>query len=144
MPNKQNLTFILGFILLLSGCSANWHLKRSARHELIAISKGAEIKPDTFYKLIKVRFKETVKDTLFVSKPGDTIRISKDLLKLVYIDLPGDSVYLQGKCDSVVKEVRVPVTVTKVIRGADSGLRWWWLIIALVVGMVIGLFASRK
>lgn len=143
MKNKTFAIIIFGFILLLSGCSANWHLKRSARHELIAISKGAEIKPDTFYKLIKVRFKETVKDTLFVSKPGDTIRISKDLLKLVYIDLPGDSVWIQGKCDSIVKEVRVPVTVTKVIHGADSGLRWYWLIVAFAAGLIICFFSKR-
>lgn len=49
---KTNV-IIFGFILLLSGCSANWHIKRSARHELIAISKGAQIYPDTVWKVLK-------------------------------------------------------------------------------------------
>jgi len=143
MISKQSLVFIF-VAVILSSCGPAYHLKRAARHELIAISKGAEIKPDTFYKLIKVRFKETVKDTLFVTKPGDTIRISKDLLKLVYIDLPGDSVYIQGKCDSVIKEVRVPVTVTKVLHAPKSGLKWWWLIVAFAAGIVISFFSSRR
>lgn len=142
MKNKTFAIIIFGFILLTS-CGPAWHLKQAKRHELIAISKGGKVQVDTFYKVVKIRIKESVKDTLFVSKPGDTIRISKDLLKLVYIDLPGDSVYLKGKCDSVVKEVRVPVTVTKVIHGADSGLRWYWLIVAFAAGLIICFFSKR-
>lgn len=52
MKTKQFLHFIF-VAVILSGCSANWHLKRSARHELIAISKGAQIHPDTVWKVLK-------------------------------------------------------------------------------------------
>jgi len=143
MISKQKVLFIL-IAVLISACGPAYHLNRAARHELIAISKGAKIQVDTFYKVVQIRIKETTKDTLFVSKPGDTIRISKDRLKLVYIDLPGDSVYIQGKCDSVIKEVRVPVTVTKVVHGPASGIRWYWLLVAFIVGAVVCLFAFKR
>jgi len=142
MPNKQSVTFIL-IAVLLSACGPSYHLKRAARHELIAISKGAKIQVDTFYKVIQLRIKETTKDTLFISKPGDTIRISKDRLKLVYIDLPGDSVYIKGKCESDTVEVRVPVTVTKVVHGPASGIRWYWLLLAFAVGLIVCFFSKR-
>lgn len=40
------------FAIMISGCSANYHLQKSRRHELIAISKGAKVPNDTIYKEI--------------------------------------------------------------------------------------------
>lgn len=42
-------------LLLLTSCGAQYHLKKSKRHELIAISKGAKIDRDTVFVLKEVR-----------------------------------------------------------------------------------------
>lgn len=145
MKNKTLQIIIFGFILLLSGCSASWHLKRSARHELIAISKGAQIRPDTVYKVVKLRLKETVKDSIFVAKPGDTIRIYKDRLKVKYVRLQGDTVFIEGKCDADTIRVEVPVTITKVVSAAKSWMSNWvlFLLIGFAVGVAACLFLRK-
>ncbi len=144
MNSKQSSIFIL-VAVILSGCSANWHLKRAARHELIAISKGAQPKVDTFYKVVKYRVKEISKDTLFLTRPGDTVRISRDKLKIVYVDLPGDSVYVAGKCEADTIRVTVPVTVTKVVSAAKSWMSNWvlFILIGFAVGVAACLFLRK-
>lgn len=144
MPNKQLMYFIF-VAVLISGCSANWHLKRSARHELIAISKGALIRPDTVYKVVKLRIKESVKDSIFVPQPGDTVRIYKDRLKVTYVRLRGDTVFIEGRCDADTIKVEVPVTVTKVVSAAKSWMSNWvlFLLAGFAAGALLVFFARR-
>lgn len=124
--------------VLIIGCGPSYHLKRAARHELIAISKGAKIEADTVYVKVPLIVKETALDSIFVTLPGDTIVLTKDRLQVKFVDLPGDSIFIEGKCeaDTIYKEV--PVTVTKVVHGPKSGLQWWWLIVAAAIGLIIG------
>jgi len=80
-------------------------------------------------------------DTVFRSEPGDTVRIEKERLKIKYVNLPGDSVYIEGKCESDTVTVEVPVTVTKEIK-AEGWLKWWYLIIAMIAGWFISRLRS--
>src|SRR5689334_15403456 len=57
----------IAFLILLSSCSpiifsAEWHLQKAKRHQLIAESKGAKIEKEVRYDTIRVE----------VSVPGDT------------------------------------------------------------------------
>lgn len=127
----------------LPGCSAKWHLKRAARHELIAISKGAQVKTDTVFRDIPVFIERVTKDTLFISQPGDTVVLEKDRLKLKYVRLPGDTVWIEAECaaDTVIKTV--PVIVEKKFT-AKSGLDWWILILIGFFGAIVLYFIVRK
>jgi hypothetical protein len=139
----KNLTILL-LLILFSSCSANWHLKRAKRHELIALSKGAEIRPDTVYKEVPVILKETRVDSIIHTLPGDTVVLQKDRLKIVYVRLPGDSVYIEGACEADTVKIRVPVTVTKVIYPPDKGLKWWAFLLIGAGAMLVLYFIIRK
>lgn len=144
---KERARYIgaLFILAILTGCSANYHLRQAKRHELIAISKGGKVQVDTFYKVVKLRIKESVKDTLFVAKPGDTIRIYKDRLKVKYVRLHGDTVFIEGRCDSDTIRVEVPVTITKVVSAEKSWMSNWvlFLLIGFAVGVIIVFFIRR-
>ncbi len=124
-------------ILLLTSCSANWHLKQSKRHLKIAEQKGAVIMPDTVYVERRVIVPEVKTDTIFHALEGDTVFITKDKLKIKYVRLAGDSVFIEGKCDPDTVKINVPVTITKNI----SAPCWpkWWLIVAVLatIGVMV-------
>lgn len=144
---KINNTFkVIIFLVavILSGCSANNQLRRAKKLIAKAELNGAKWSSDTVYIKVPVFVKETALDSIFVTLPGDTVILTKDRLHVKFVDLPGDSVFIQGKCDSMVIVKEVPVTVTKVIHGEKSGLRWWWLIVAFAAGIVISFFASLR
>lgn len=126
--------FILLF--LLSSCSASWHLQK-------AIQKGAQVKTDTVVKPITVFIPSVVKDTIFESRQGDTVRIEKERLLIRYVNLPGDSVYIKGesRADTIIREV--PVTVTQII-SAPKNNTWKWIAIALGVILILLFLIMRK
>jgi hypothetical protein len=119
--------------LIIASCSANFHLRRAEHHLKKAELKGAVITHDTLWKTISVPVPEVSTDTVFKSLLGDTIRIEKDRLKIKYVRLPGDSVFIEGKCESDTVRVEVPITITKNIQ-ATSKIKWWWLIVAAAAG----------
>jgi hypothetical protein len=89
-------------------------------------------------------------DTTFLSVPGDTVTVTKDRLRIRYVDMPGDTVYLDGECmaDTVFIEHAVP---QQVITPCPEGYRVaaWWKTAALVVGGILALlillaFLTRK
>jgi hypothetical protein len=130
---KSFLPYILVVALFLSGCGPSYHLNRSKYHERMAIAKGANVSRDTIFIEKVVTVPEVKTDTVFSSSEGDTVYISKDRLKLKYVNLPGDSVFIEGKCESDTVKIEVPVTITKEI-SAKSWLKWWHLVIALLLG----------
>jgi|SRR6478609_3525048 len=140
----KNTISLLAFILLLSGCSANWHLKQAKRHERAAMIKGAEIKVDTIIKEIPVFIDRIALDTLLISGISDTVVIQKDRLRIKYVRLPGDTVWISGECDSLTIIKEIPVRIEKVIYAPDKGLKWWQLILIGVALGVILLWSFRK
>lgn len=140
----RNSITIIALILLLSGCSANWHLNQAKRHERAAMIKGAVIQTDTVWVESPVYVKEIVQDTLLLTTQGDTIYIERDRLKIKFVDLPGDSVFIEGKCEADTVVVKVPVKVEKVIYAPDKGLKWWQFILIGAGGMIVLYFIIRK
>lgn len=128
-------------VLLLAGCAsnkANRKLKRAEKLTQQAIELGAKVTPDTVYKKVPVFINSVRVDSIFVTKAGDTVRIEIDRLKIKFIDLPGDSVFIEGKCDSLTVIKEVPILVTKEIKtGLSALIVVQWSILALLVGAVL-------
>jgi hypothetical protein len=126
---------ILFSACLLFSCSAKWHLKQAEK-------KGAITKTDTVFTDIPVFIEEVKRDSIFFSIPGDTVRIERDRLRVTYVRLPGDSVYIEGECkaDTIFQEV--PVTITNTIE-AKSGFAWWWLVLVGLACIGLGRIFRR-
>ena len=147
--NRNRWTLAVFLLLLsmwvLSGCSdkATRKLKRSARLEKEAIALGAKVTADTVYKPVQVFVPQVKTDTVFESKQGDTVLIEKERLKIKYVNLPKDSVYIYGECEADTVIQKVPYTVTKKI---SAGYTKWeffgTLFVAAVVFLVIGMFVQ--
>ena len=125
-------------ISALWSCSANWHLRQ-------AIKKGANQKVDTVRQTVKIPVPEVSIDTVIRSIAGDTVFIEKDRLKIKYVKLPGDSVFIEGKCeaDTIYQEVKVPV-VTKI--SAPKGFWFWfpWILVVIVLIIIAGVFSRVR
>lgn len=142
MPNITKLLLVIS--LFVYGCSPNWHLKQSKRHKLKALQLGATVTSDTVYVNVPVFIKEISKDTLFLSKPGDTVIITKDRLKVKFVDLPGDSVFIEGKCVADTLKILVPTTVTEIVHGVEPKIKWWmYLIAGFGIGIILALLLRR-
>lgn len=125
-------------LILLSSCSANYHLNQAKRHLKIAEQKGAKITADTIYKEIKV---PEVKIDTFVNEVTlekllrDTITVkqNKEVIKIKYV--PKEKrIYVKSERTKPVY-IKVPVVVKQVIKAGLSTLE------TVILGIVIALFS---
>ena len=127
-------------VLILTSCGPAYHLKRAEKHVKKAIEKGAKVGADTTYTFrelkipgIKVQFEPkpiTHNDTVYFAKNKV---VTKVLLK-------HDSIFVETQCPDTVIQVKEK-TVTKTVTAVQkSWLKWWYLLIALAVGLVLGVF----
>lgn len=138
------IIFLFLAVFLLSGCGAQWHLKQSKRHKILAISKGAEIELDTVYKIKNVITKEVRVDSVFKDVIGDTVYINRDNLKIKYVRMPGDTVFIEGKAERDTLRILVPTTVTEVIHQPEPTFKWWhWLLAGIAIGVIFFLLVRR-
>jgi hypothetical protein len=146
MRKYATATIGLLFILLYcSSCSSNWHLKRSKYHERMAVAKGAISSPDTIFILRKVYIPSVKVDSIFVSPESDTVFISKERLKIKYVNLPGDSVFIEGECTADTVKITVPVTITKEIT-APKGFWYYfpWILVLLGAFLLLYFFIRKR
>jgi hypothetical protein len=128
------LTWLTLCVLLLSGCSAEWHLKQAKRKDA-SLSFGQVVVFDT----IVITKERKLVDTLELFK--DTI-IYQDRVKLELKYLPGEKIRVSAECppDSIriVKEIfpDIQIVEKKVIT------LWWW--VALVCASALILFSVAK
>ena len=125
-------------LILLSSCSANYHLNQAKRHLKIAEQKGAKITADTIYKEIKV---PEVKIDTFVNEVTlekllrDTITVKQnnEVIKIKYV--PKEKrIYVKSERTKPVY-IKVPVAVKQVIKaGLTTGE-------TVILGIVIAFFA---
>lgn len=83
---------------------------------------GSQWSQDTVYKEIPFIIDSVRVDSVFVAKQGDTVVIEKERLKLKYVRLAGDSVYIEGECEADTVFQKVPITITKEI---SAKINWW-------------------
>lgn len=140
MSLVMSILTVICFILLiiaLAGCgpSATRKLRRAERLIKKAEESGATWTVDSVMVKVPVFLTETRVDSIIRSLPGDTVILTRDKLRVVYVKLPGDSVYIEGACLADTVFTEVPVTITKVISAPRSN---WWR--ALLIGAAIGAF----
>lgn len=132
---KTDLPLILLFIsliglLLLSSCSANWHLKRAIKKDPSILIKDTVTVRDTLVS-------ETIStDTLIVSKPSDTITIEKDRLRIKILR-SFDTLRVEGVClgDTIYFEKKIPVEKI-VYKQKQWWERYWWVLIIILVAAI--------
>ena len=130
-------------LVLLTSCGPTAKLRRAEKLIKKAEAQGATWRVDTIYKEIAVPIESVRLDTLFKDVPGDTVTLIKDRLKVVYVRLPGDSVYIEGECEADTVYQKVATVVNREIE-VKSGLPWWIWVIIGVMGLVILRFVFRR
>ena len=122
-------------ILILSGCSAEWHLSRAAK-------KNPELlKPQTVTVVDTVVTEPVVvKDTVTLAKV-DTVEIIKDKFR-VKIMRSYDTLIIDGGCDADTIVRTVTVSVPQLVAGETKFQRvqrftFWGLITLLLIAIAI-------
>jgi hypothetical protein len=89
--------------MLLSSCSAQWHLKRAVQKDPMILKKDTLVVQDTFV-VPPVVLKDTV-----ILKQHDTIRLIKDRLRVNIVKV-NDTITIDAICDSdtIVRTIKVP------------------------------------
>lgn len=98
------------------------------------------IKQDTVYKTVTLFVPKDRFDTLFVAQPGDTVVKIEGRLKIVYVKLPGDSVYINGECDTVTIYKKVPYYIRTTIK---TGFLLWHGLVAVAIAALLFFIAGR-
>jgi hypothetical protein len=132
------ILIILGVIM--GSCGPGAKLARAKKLIEKAEAQGGVWETDTVYREIKTVVSETKFDTVVkVHEWRDTLVITKDRVTTKVLVRPVEkTVYVASKCDSVVIERKVPVTVTKTIQAGIT--RWEWIKIFLI-GFAAGVIA---
>ena len=136
--------YLFPFAFCLGSCSPQQRLAHLLkRHPEL-------VKQDTVWHLDTFRIHEVYFDTVLKNQiTRDTIIIKQDRLTIKYFN-SRDSVFISGKCDSIVKLVNVPVNVNTVslvetTHWYDAALRWFFaFIILLGIYRLISLYVSSK
>jgi hypothetical protein len=93
----------LTLLLLLTSCSAQWHLRKAVQKDPMILKKDTLVVQDTLV-VPPVVLKDTV--TL---RQHDTITITKDRLRVKIVKV-NDTLIIDAKCDSdtIVRTIEVP------------------------------------
>jgi hypothetical protein len=127
-------------IFLLTSCGPTFYLKKAERALKKAEQLGAKTGVDTIYAE-RLVFVDSIRvDSIFSSKVDDTVYLTKDRLKVKYVRLPGDSVFIEGRCEADTIKIQVPVSVTKTI---ESGYTAWDIIRWCLVIAIIAVLVSK-
>lgn len=123
-------------MLLMSSCSAQWHLQKAVKKDPAILEKKVIIVTDTV-----VTEPIVVKDTVTLAQT-DTIEIVKDRFR-VKIIRSFDTLMIDGGCeaDTIIRTVEVPVE-TLVYKEKD---KWYhkvqaismWILIVLIVALAL-------
>lgn len=120
-------------LFILSSCGCNYYLKKAEQ------KCGTRHIQDTILVHDTIAIRESRIDTILRPILFDTVYINKDRVHLKYVKLPGDSVFIQAKCDTVLVVRTIKVPYEKItLRPA-----WWrnstlWLIVIIVSFILFG------
>jgi len=117
-------------LLLLNSCGCNYHLKQVKK------KCNYNVTTDTIYYRDTIVTQEVRVDTFFTPLVFDTVYIQKDRLKIKYVSLPGDSVFIQGICeaDTIYKDRIKYINKTEY----KAGRPWWhWFLCGMLVAFFL-------
>jgi hypothetical protein len=132
---KQLCHTLLFATLLLSGCSAEWHLSKAVAKDPSLLKSTTMIVTDTV-----VTEPIAVRDTVTISQV-DTVEIVKDKFR-VKIMRSYDTLIIDGGCDSDTIVRTITVSVPQLVSG-ESGFQrvqrytFWGLVSLLLIGIAI-------
>jgi hypothetical protein len=80
-------------IFSLTSCTGEYHLRKAQKKAPYLFDTTTVVKYDTVFK------PKQIIDTLFyVQNNYDTVTIEKERVRLRYVSLPGDTVYMEAEC----------------------------------------------
>ena len=133
----------LTLLLLLTSCSAQWHLKKAVRKDPMILQKDTLVVVDTV-----VSPPVAITDTVTL-RQHDTIRLVKDRLKVQLVKV-NDTITIDAICDSdtIISIVEVPyekITYIERERPIQVVQRWLLYMICVFVGykVVLKLLGHR-
>lgn len=137
----------LVIILLLSSCSASWHLRRAQAKDPSLFAADTITKYDTIVK-VDTAVIETSADTVFYYDQPDTVTIEKGNLQIKYV-YKDRKVYLSGKSKDLIITKTITVNKETIIKKTITikQREKWYLHPALIFfGMLIAfmLWVGRK
>lgn len=125
------MRYVLLLSLLLSGCSAQWHLKRACKKQPSICSDSVVVKVDTFtvrdtFSYTRVDTTNLV-DTITIDTGSIRVQIIRDhsVIRTTITQRP-DTTYI-----TVVKTLP-PSVIYK-----ESWFRWWYLLIIFAIFVII-------
>ena len=123
----------LTLILLLSSCSAQWHLKKAVAKDPMILQKDTMVVVDTLV-VPSVGITDTV-----ILEQHDTIRLVKDRLKVEIVKV-NDTITIDAICDSdtIVSIVEVPydkIVYVEKEKPIQIIQRWMAYLLLVVVGV---------
>lgn len=127
---------LIAFIILLSGCSAQYHLKQALKKDSTIITTKLLKQVDTL--IIRESF--AITDT-FYSKKIDTLTIEKDGVKTI--------VYRNHdiiKIKTIVKgdTIKVRQTIYKPMVKVKDCQHKWWIYVIILVTVLLASFIIKK
>lgn len=117
---------LFALAVALVGCSPQKRLNR-------LLMKYPELRDTVvIYDTVEAIVEYVKADTVFRDH-FDTVTLTKDRLRVKYVRMPGDTVYLSGEClsDTIRVPYRVEVPVVQPTRTVDRIPWWMWAILAL-------------
>lgn len=127
----------LFLLLVLTSCGPAAKLRRAERLIAKAEAQGAKWHVDSVITEIKVPVPQIQTDTVVQVKQGDSVVVEKERLKVIVKRLPNDTITIWAESRADTIRTKVTTTVTKTIK-AKSWLKWWYLLIAAGVGLLVG------
>ena len=123
----------LTLILLLSSCSAQWHIKKAVAKDPMILQKDTMVVVDTLV-VPSVGITDTV-----ILEQHDTIRLVKDRLKVEIVKV-NDTITIDAICDSdtIVSIVEVPydkIVYVEKEKPIQIIQRWMAYLLLVVVGV---------
>ena len=132
---KKSFFITLSLLVLLSGCSADWHLRRAIKADPTIL-----LKPKAITLIDTVVTQEVRHDTLLLPV-HDTLTIQKERLR-IQIKRVNDTIRITGECltDTIIitKEIELPPKI--VYKEKDN----FWQTLITRLFLVLAIFAVGR
>lgn len=126
-------------IFFITSCGPAYKVRRA---EKLIKESGLPWKIDTVFQTVNVPVPEVHTDTVVVSKPMDTVYLTKERLS-VKVVRKYDTLRIDADCLPDTIKVEVPVVVNKEINCPKPKLNFWDIVKTAVIAGVIGFVAGK-
>lgn len=124
-------------VLVLSSCSASWHLKKACEKDPSICKSDTIVKVDTVTQY-DTTYIETTADTTFDAEKTDSVVLQKGDLSVKYTK-KGKQVSLTAKSKAMIititHRIKEKTTITKTYK-LKSGMPTWLWIVVIVLGLI--------